>query len=132
MLFLYNFPCSTTKALDRRTILRASTTSSGSVLLTIYAKYGCIQVTSTIMTSSSSDVLSASDLLAPEPTVVCWFGPPELEFFLPFIDISMISSQKTHGGTGRHWDPMFAKLSASSLLALLMCETSHLLKVPSK
>jgi hypothetical protein len=33
---------------------------------------------------------------------VCWFGPLELEFLLPFIDLSMISSQKTPGGTGRH------------------------------
>jgi hypothetical protein len=31
----------------------------------------------------------------------------------------MISSQKTPCGTGKHWDPIFAKLSASSLLALL-------------
>jgi hypothetical protein len=77
-------------------------------------------------------MFSASDLLAPEPAVVCWFGPLELKCVFPFIDLSMISSQKTHGGTGRHWDPMFAKLLASSLLALLMCETSHPLKVPSK
>jgi hypothetical protein len=81
ILFLYNFPCSTTKALDHRTILHASTTSSGSVLLTIYAKYGCIQVTSAIMTSSGSAVLSAPDLLAPEPVVACCLGFPELEFF---------------------------------------------------
>jgi hypothetical protein len=50
---------------------------------------------------------------------------------LSFIDLSMISSQKTPGGMGRHWDPMFAKLSASSLLALLTCDTLHPLKVPS-
>jgi hypothetical protein len=132
ILFLYNFPCSTLKALDHRTILRASTTSSGSVLLSIYAKYGCIQVTSTIMTSSGSVVLSAPDLLAPEHAVACWLGFPKLEFLLPFIDLSMISSQKTHGGTGRHWDPMFAKFLASSLLTMLMCETLHPSKVPSK
>jgi hypothetical protein len=53
----------------------------GSVLLTIYAKYGCIQVTSNIMTSSSSVMLSTAALLAPEPSVVCWPGLPELEFF---------------------------------------------------
>jgi hypothetical protein len=56
----------------------------------------------------------------------------ELKLLLSFIDISMISSQKTHGGTGIHWDPMFAKVSASSLLALLTCDTSHPSKVPSK
>jgi hypothetical protein len=56
----------------------------------------------------------------------------ELKFLLSFIDLSMISSQKTPGGTGRHWDPMFAKLSASLLLALLTCDTSHPSKVPSK
>jgi hypothetical protein len=75
------------KTLDWCTILRASTTSSGSVLLTIYAKYGCIQVTSTIMSSSGSAVLSAPDLLAPKPAVACWLGFPELEFLLSFIDL---------------------------------------------
>jgi hypothetical protein len=39
--------------------------------------------------------------------------------FAVFIDLSMISFQKTHCGTGKHWDLMFARLSASSLLALL-------------
>jgi hypothetical protein len=43
-------------------------------------------------------------------------GSPEVDFLLFFIDLSMISSQKTPGGIGRHWDPMFARLSASSLL----------------
>jgi hypothetical protein len=119
-----------TKALDRRIILPASTASSGSVLFIMYAKYGCIQVTSTIMTSSGSAVFPAPNLLAPGPAVACWLGSPELEFLLSFIDLSMISSQKTPGGTERHCDPMFARLSASSLPALLICETSHPLKVP--
>jgi hypothetical protein len=99
---LYNFPWSTTKALDRRIILRASTAPSGSVLFTMYAKYGCIQVTSTIKTSSGSVVFFAPDLLAPEPIVACWLGSSELEFLLPFIDLSMISSQKTPSGMGKH------------------------------
>jgi hypothetical protein len=90
------------KALDHRTILRASTTSSGSVLLSIYAKYRCIQVTSTIMTSSVTTVLSANALLAPEPAVVCWPGLLELEFLLSFIDLSTIYSQKTPGDMGRY------------------------------
>jgi hypothetical protein len=77
-------------------------------------------------------VLSVPDLLVPEPAVACWFSSPELKVFLPFIDLSMISSQKTPGGTGRHWDPMFDRLSASLLLALLTCETSHPSKVPSR
>jgi hypothetical protein len=80
MLFLYSFPWSTTKALDRRIILRASTASSGSVLFIMYAKYGCIQVTSTIMTSSGSVVFSVPDLLAPKPDVACWLGSRELKF----------------------------------------------------
>jgi hypothetical protein len=113
-----------TKALDRRIILHASTIFSGSVLFIMYAKYGCIQVSSIIMTSSGSAVLSVPDLLAPEPS-------SGLEVLLPFIDLSMISSQNTPGGMSKHWDPMFARLSASSLLALLICETSHLLKVSS-
>jgi hypothetical protein len=95
------------------------------------AKYGCIQVSSIIMTASGFVALSVPDLLAPEPAVACWFGSPKLEVLLPFIDLSMISSQKTPGGTGRHWDPMFVRLSASSLLDLLICEASHPLKVPS-
>jgi hypothetical protein len=111
------------KALDRRITLRASTVFSGSVLFTMYTKYGCIQVSSIIMTSSGSDVLSVPGLLAPEPS-------PRLKVLLPFIDLSMISSQNTPGGTGKHWDPMFARLPTSSLLALLICETSHPLKVP--
>jgi hypothetical protein len=36
---------------------------------------------------------------------------------------------ETSCGTGKHWDPIFAKLS---LLALLTCETSHPSNVPSK
>jgi hypothetical protein len=68
------------------------------------------------MTSSGSPVLSILDLLAPEPS-------PGLGVLLPFIDISMISSQNTPSGMGKHWDPMFAKLLASLLLALLICET---------
>jgi hypothetical protein len=69
------------KSLDRHTILRASITSLGNVFLTIYAKYGCIQVTSTIITSSGSVVLSTAALLAPEPAIVCWPILPELKFF---------------------------------------------------
>jgi hypothetical protein len=84
------------------------------------------------MTSSSSVVLSVPILLAPEPIVTCWLTSPGLEVLLPFIDLSTISSQKTPGGMGRHWDPMFARLSASLLLALLICETSHPSKVPSR
>jgi hypothetical protein len=102
MLFLYNFTYTTTKGLDRRTILRASTTYSGSVLLIIYAKYGCIQVTSTIMTSSGSAVLHAASVLAPESALVCLPCLLELEVLLSFIDLSMISSQKTPGGTSKH------------------------------
>jgi hypothetical protein len=108
ILFLYNFPWSATKALDHRIILRALTASLGSVLFIMYAKYGCIQVTSTIMTSSGSLVFSVPNLLSPERDVTCWLGSPELKILPPFIDLSMISSQKTPGGTGRHWDPIFA------------------------
>jgi hypothetical protein len=57
-------------------------------------------------------------LPAPEPVAGCWLGSPVVEVLLCFIDLSMISSQKTPGGMGRHWDPIFAKLPASSLLAV--------------
>jgi hypothetical protein len=132
IIFLYNFPCNMTKALDRRIILLDSTGTSGSVLFIIYAKYGYIQVSLTIMTSSGSAVLPAPDLPTPKPIVGYWLGSPGVELLLFFIDLSMISSHTTPGGTGRHWDPMFARLSASSLLALLTCETSHPSKVPSR
>jgi hypothetical protein len=121
-----------TKALDRHIILLALTVSSGNVLFIIYAKYGCIQVSSIIMTSSGSAVLPVLNLSAPEPVVGCWLGSPSVELLLLFIDLLMISSQKTPDGIGRHWDPMFARLSASSLLALLICQTSHPSKVPSR
>jgi hypothetical protein len=71
-------------------------------------------------------------LPAPEPIVGCWLGSPIVKVLLCFIDLSMISSQKTPGSIGRHWDPIFAKLSASSLLALLTCETLHPSNVPSR
>jgi hypothetical protein len=74
-----------TKALDRRIILFASTSSSGSVLFIMYARYGCIQVSSIIMTSSGSAVLI---FLAPEP-VDC---SSVVEVLLFFIDRSIISS----------------------------------------
>jgi hypothetical protein len=109
--------------LDRRIILFASTVSSGSVLFIMYARYGYIQVSSIIMTSFGSATLVFS---APEPVVY----PSVVEVLLFFIDRSMISSQKTPCGMGKHWDPMFAKLLASSLLALLTCETSHPSNVP--
>jgi hypothetical protein len=74
-----------TKALDHRIILFACTMSSGSVLFIMYARYGCIQVSSIIMTSSGSIALAFS---APE-RVVC---PSVVEVLLFFIDRSMISS----------------------------------------
>jgi hypothetical protein len=56
------------KALDHRIILFASTVPSGSALFIMYAKYGCIQVSLIIMTSSGSAVLA---FLAPELIVWC-------------------------------------------------------------
>jgi hypothetical protein len=41
-------------------------------------------------------------LPAPEPVVGCWLGSPVVKVLLCFIDLSMISSQKTPGGIGRH------------------------------
>jgi hypothetical protein len=87
------------KALDRRIILFACTVSSGSVLFVMYAKYGCIQVSSIIMTSLGSAVLM---LPAPEPVAWCWACSPVVETLVLFIDLSMISSQKTPCGTGKH------------------------------
>jgi len=97
--------------------------------------YGCIHVGSIIMTSSisgSSSMASYVPVLAdgaPKSYRGLLFSPvlgamtSETRFAL--IECSDISSQKTTGGTGKHRDPMFAKLSASSLLALPMCDTSH-------
>jgi hypothetical protein len=58
-------------ALDHRIILLDSTVSSGSVLFIMYAKYGCIQVSSIIMTSYGSAVLLWPGLPAPEPVAWC-------------------------------------------------------------
>jgi hypothetical protein len=99
MLLLYNFPCNTTKALDHHIILFACTVSSGSVLFIIYAKYGCIQVSSIIMTSSGSSVPL---LPAPVPVAWCWACSPVVDTLVLFIDLSMISSPKTPCGTGKH------------------------------
>jgi hypothetical protein len=85
-----------TKALDRRIILFASTVSSGSILFIMYARYGCIQVSSFIMTSSGSAMLV---FLAPEP--VAWPCSSVVEALLLFIDLSMISSQKTPCGIAK-------------------------------
>jgi hypothetical protein len=52
--------------LDHRIILFASTVSSGSVLFIMYARYGYIQVSSIIITSSGS---AAPAFAAPEPVV---------------------------------------------------------------
>jgi hypothetical protein len=98
----------------------------------MYAKYGCIQVSSIIITSSGSVVLPWPCLPANEPVAWCWACSSVVEVLLLFIDLSTISSQKTPCGIGKHWDPIFARLSASSLLALLTCETLHPSNIPSK
>jgi hypothetical protein len=116
--------------LDRHFILFASTISLGSAFFIMYAKYGCIQVFSIIINSSGSAVLFWPGFPVPEPVAWCWPCSSVVEVFLFFIDLSMISPQKTPGSLGKHWDPIFARLSASSLLALLTCETSHPLNAP--
>jgi hypothetical protein len=73
--------------------------SSGSVLFIMYARYGCIQVSSIIMTSSGSAMLV---FLAPEPVACCWPCSSVVEVLLLFIDLFMISSQKNPYGTGKH------------------------------
>jgi hypothetical protein len=88
-----------TKALDRRIILFSSTVSSGSVLFIMYTRYGCIQVSSIIMTSSGSAMFV---FLAPEPVAWCWPCSSVAKVLLLFIDLSMISSQKTPCGMGKH------------------------------
>jgi hypothetical protein len=65
----------------------------------MYARYGCIQVSSIIMTSSGSSMLVFSAL---EPVAWCWPCSSVVEVLLLFIDFSMISSQKTPCGTGKH------------------------------
>jgi hypothetical protein len=80
------------KALDHRIILLASTVSSGSALFIMYAKYGCIQVFSIIITSSGFAVLPLPGLPAPEPVVWFWPYSSVVKVLLFFIDLSMISS----------------------------------------
>jgi hypothetical protein len=77
------------KALHHCIILFASTMSSGSVLFIMYARYGCIQVSSIIITSSGSATLAFP---APEPVAWCSPCSSVVEVLLFFIDLSMISS----------------------------------------
>jgi hypothetical protein len=51
------------------------------------------------MTSSGSAVLA---LLAPEPVAWCWPCSFVIKVLLFFIDLSMISSQKTPCGMDKH------------------------------
>jgi hypothetical protein len=107
-------------------------TSSGNFLCSMYAKYGCIHVTSIIMTYAGSISSPCGAVSAPESLACCVFcllGPKVLA---PCIARTAISSQKTSKGIGRHWDHMFASVSASSLLAQLTWDNSHPLKVPSR
>ena len=127
MLRLYSSALITLKALEHRVIRWASTWFSGSSLFIRYAKYGCIQGTSIIKTSSGAMVFSDTGKggsqadaapepffnLAPERT----FGSSSSDGFLILMERSLISSQKTPAGMLRHWDPMLARVSASSLLA---------------
>jgi hypothetical protein len=64
----------------------------------MYAKYGCIQVSLIIMTSGSA----VPRLAAPEPFVWFWTCSPAVKTLLLFIDLSMISFQKTSCGMGKH------------------------------
>jgi hypothetical protein len=101
------------KALDHCIILLTSIVSSGSALFIMYAKYGCIPVSSIIITSSGSAVLPWPGLPAPECVAWCWACSSVVEVLLFFIDLSKISSQKTPGGMGKHWDLIFARLSVT-------------------
>jgi hypothetical protein len=85
MLLLYSFPCNTTNAFDHRVILLASTPSFGSFLFIIYSRYGCIQVSSIIMTSSGSGVLPSFFASAPQSAA-------GVELLMFFIDLLTISS----------------------------------------
>jgi hypothetical protein len=55
----------------------------------MYARYGCIQVSSIIVTSSGSAMLAFP---APEPVAWCWRCSSVVKVLLLFIDLSMISS----------------------------------------
>jgi hypothetical protein len=102
--------------------------SSGSALFIIYARYGCIQVSSIIMTSSGSAML-----VCPAPETVAWCWPcSSIVSFVALYWSLYCYPPKDSLCTGKHWDPMFARLSASSLLALLTCETSHPSNIPSR
>src|SRR5215213_5628011 len=72
------------------------------------------------MTSSCSSSSSTVSLVVLEDFAFFSFF-----VFAGFVDLSLISSQNTPGGIARHCDPMFARISASSLLILLMWFTSQ-------
>jgi hypothetical protein len=82
----------------------AATKSLCKCLFMIYARYGCIQVTSTIMTSSGTSVPYGSSYgdSAPEPIVGCCLVLLELECLAFWIDLSIISSQNTPASIGKY------------------------------
>ena len=71
--------------------------------------------------SSSSEICGSGAATAPEAFLGLsfFFGCLGAVVFFDLVDLSLIYSQKTPSGMGRHCDPMFAKTSASSLLSLL-------------
>jgi hypothetical protein len=100
--------------------------------------YGLVQIGSAVMiwVICSTDV--ASVMLLGSSSGACSSAAPErianvgfLVVGLVLMDLSKIVSKKTPGGIGRHFDPMLAKSSASTLLSLPTCQTSQPSKSPS-
>src|SRR3954470_11172485 len=127
MLRLYSCLLITVNALDRRLMHRASATSCGSVPSIRNRRNGFAQAgpSSSVGTAlSGALVLVSSDGLAAATCAGSVESSPSLTASgvaaCTLMDLWLMPSRKTPGGTGPRVEPMFASSSASVLLALVM------------
>src|ERR1041385_3303329 len=127
MLRLYSCLLITVNALDRRLMRRASATSCGSVPLIKNRRNGFVQ---TGPSNSVGVVLPGVLVLVPSDGVAaatCVIYVASLSSTTAsgvaactLMDLHVMLSRKTPGGTGARVEPMFASSSASVLLSLVM------------
>src|SRR4051812_42109250 len=127
MLHLYICLLITVNALDRRLMRRASAMSCGSVPSIRNQRNGFVQTgPSNSVRAVLSDVLVLvpSDGVAAATCVISVASLPSRTASgvaaCTLMDLRLMLSSKTPGGTGARVEPMFASSSASVLLSLVM------------
>ena len=126
MLRLYSCLLNTVNALDRRLMRRASVTSCGRVPSIRNRRNGFAQAGPSSAAGSASSTTCMLVSLAGFAAATC-AGSLVLSSSttasgataLVLIDLWLMLSRKTPGGTGPRVDPMFASSSASLLFALV-------------